>query len=247
MTAKLAGKTALVTGAARGIGRAIALRLARDGARIGIHYGHSAEAAAALAGEIATLGGSSFLVEAVLGDGAGADALAAGIPQGERLDILVNNAGRAVREGLEASEASFDALVALNMKTPFLVIQKLAARLSDGGRIVNISSGLSHLPLPDAIVYGMTKAAVDAMTRSYAKALGPRGITVNAVLPGIIRSDMSDWVNKPGGAERASARSVFGRVGEPADVADIVAFLASDDARWVTGEWIDASGGQFLV
>ncbi|MBN9431713.1 MAG: SDR family oxidoreductase [Bosea sp.] len=247
MTRRLDGKTALVTGAGRGIGRAIALRLARDGARIGIHYGHSADAARDLADAIDAIGGSSFLVEAVLGDASGIAALVAGIPSEERLDILVNNAGRSAKEGVEASEEAFDSLVALNMKTPFFVTQALAPRLADGGRIVNISSGLAKLPFPNAIVYGMTKAALDAMTRSHAKAFGARGITVNAVLPGIIRTDMSGWVNNPGGAEVASARSVFNRVGEVEDVADIVAFLASDDARWVTGELIDASGGQFLV
>ncbi|SHE53106.1 3-oxoacyl-[acyl-carrier protein] reductase [Kaistia soli DSM 19436] len=247
MKGRLSGKTALVTGASRGIGKAIALRFASEGARVGIHYGRSEAAARAVADAIAAMGGSSFVVGAVLGDLKGVETLVAGIPAGERVDILVNNAGQSLPAGLAAGEANFDALVGINMKTPFFVTQALSERISDGGRVINISSGLARLPFPDAIVYSMTKAALNAMTRSHAKALGPRGITVNAVLPGIIRSDMSDWVNAPGGAEAASARSVFDRVGEPADVADIVAFLASDDARWVTGELIDASGGQFLV
>ena len=244
---RLDGKTALVTGAARGIGRAIALRLAHDGARIGIHYGRSAEAAVTLADEIAAIGGSSFPVEAVLGDRAGLAALLDGLPEAEPIDILVNNAGIGSRQGLDTDEAEFDALVAVNMKTPFFVTQALLPRIRDGGRIVNISSGLALHPLPDAIVYSMTKAALNSMTRNYAKALGPRGITVNAVLPGIIRTDMSGWVNNPGGAEIAAKRSVLGRVGEVEDVADIVAFLVSEDARWVTGELIDASGGQMLL
>ncbi len=247
MSGPLHGKTALVTGASRGIGRAIALRLARDGARIGIHYGRSAAAAETLSWEIAAFGGSSFLAGAVLDDLAGVEALAAAIPADERLDILVNNAGQSLPAGIDAGEENFDALVAVNMKAPFFVTQALATRLADGGRIVNVSSGLSALARPDSIVYGMTKAALNAMTRSHTKAFGPRGITVNAVLPGIIRTDMSDWVNSERGAEIARSRSVFGRIGEAGDVADIVAFLASDDARWVTGELIDASGGQFLV
>ena len=247
MSGRLEGRTALITGASRGIGKAIARRLAAEGARIGIHYGSSEADARALAAEIEAGGGSAFLVRARLDDLDGVAALAEGIPAGERIDILVNNAGISPPSGTDADEATFDALVAVNMKAPFFLIQRLAPRIADGGRIINLSSGLSHLPFPDAIVYSMTKAALNAMTRSFAKALGPRGICVNAVLPGIIRTDMSAWVDGPGGAERASARSVFRRVGEAADVADIVAFLASDDSRWGTGELIDASGGQFLV
>jgi NAD(P)-dependent dehydrogenase (short-subunit alcohol dehydrogenase family) len=248
---KLTGKTALVTGASRGIGRAIALRLAKDGARLVLHYARSADAASALAEEIAGFGVQPVLVSADLSDISNIDAVVSQIEDkiggGEVLDILVNNAGHLLPDGPEASEASFDGLVAVNLKAPFFLIQKLSARMKSGGRIVNVSSGLSKMALPSAMLYGMTKAGLNHLTLSFAKEFGPRGINVNAVLPGIIRSDMSAWVGSEEGARIASARSVFGRVGEPADVADIVAFLASDDSRWVTGECIDASGGQFLV
>ncbi|MCX5511910.1 short-chain dehydrogenase [Kaistia algarum] len=248
---KLTGKTALVTGASRGIGRAIALRLAKDGARLVLHYARSRDAAEALAEEIAGFGIRPFLVSGDLSDIANIDAIVSQIEDqiggGEVLDILVNNAGHLLPDGPEAGESSFDGLVAVNLRAPFFLIQKLSVRMKSGGRIVNVSSGLSKMALPSAMLYGMTKAGLNHLTLSFAKEFGPRGITVNAVLPGIIRSDMSAWVDSEEGARIASARSVFARVGEPADVADIVAFLASDDARWVTGECIDASGGQFLV
>ncbi|MCX5493252.1 SDR family oxidoreductase [Kaistia dalseonensis] len=247
----LKGKTALVTGASRGIGRAIAARLAADGARVGIHYGRSRDAAGALADEIAAAGGASFLVEGRLETLEGVEALAAGVEavlgDGGALDILVNNAGHQLPGGPQATEEAFDGLFAVNLKAPFFLIQKLGPRIADGGRIINISSGLSKKAIPDVMLYGMTKAALNAMTRAFAKEFGARGITVNAVLPGIIRSDMSRWVDQPAGAEIAKSRSVFDRVGEPEDVADIIAFLASTDSRWVTGELIDASGGQFVV
>jgi len=251
MSSRLTGKTALVTGSSRGIGRAIARRLAGEGARLVLHYARSRDAAEALADEIASFGVRPILVDGDLAEIAAIDALVskvdAKIGAGEVLDILVNNAGHLLPDGPGADAASFDGLVALNLKAPFFLIQKLSPRIRDGGRIINISSGLSRMALPSAMLYGMTKAGLNHLTRSFAKEFGPRAITVNAVLPGIIRSDMSAWVESEEGAAIAAARSVFNRVGEPADVADIVAFLASDDARWITGECLDASGGQMLV
>ena len=251
MTTRLSGRTALVTGASRGIGRAIARRLAREGAHVGIHYARNADAAATLAEEIASFSARPFLVGADLAEVSAAQSILAQVEdkigEGAVLDILVNNAGHQLPEGPDADAETFDALVAVNLRAPFLLTQTLAPKLNDGGRIVNISSGLSRKALPDAMLYGMTKAGLNHLTRSFAKEFGPRGITVNAVLPGIIRTDMSAWVNRPEGAAIAASRSVFNRVGEASDVADIVAFLVSDDARWVTGECIDASGGQFLV
>lgn len=251
MGLRLADRTALVTGASRGIGKAIALRLAKEGARVGLHYARSREAAERLVDEIAAIGVRPFLVQADLEYEDAVDRifdqLEDKIGEGETLDILVNNAGHQLPGGPDASAEAFDRLVAVNLKAPFLLMQRLAPKLRDGGRIVNVSSGLSQKALPGATLYGMTKAGLNHLTRSFARELGPRNITVNAVLPGIIRTDMSAWVDEPGGAEIASARSVFHRVGEAADVADIVAFLASKDSRWVTGELIDASGGQFLV
>jgi NAD(P)-dependent dehydrogenase (short-subunit alcohol dehydrogenase family) len=162
------------------------------------------------------------------------------------LDILVNNAGLQVQEGPDADEAAFDLLFAVNVKAAYFLIQRLAPRIRDGGRIVNISSGLSRTAFPEKMVYGMTKAAMNAMTLSFAKLLGPRGISVNAILPGIIASDMNPWVRSPQAAARVGAMSVFNRVGEPEDVANVVAFLVSDDSGWITGELIGAGGGVHL-
>ncbi len=248
---RLAGRIALVTGASRGIGRAIALRLAADGAQVFVHYSGSREAAEAVAREIEAMGGDdqARLIQADLSTLDGVRALVAGIAtEGDcRLDILIHNAGVQLKDGIaEITEADFDRLYAVNVKAPFFLTQHLLGRMADGGRIVAMSSGLSQIAFPDKMAYAMGKAAMVSFTKSLAKALGPRGITVNAVGPGIIDTDMNPWVRSPQGAARVAGVSALGRVGQPPDVADVVAFLASDDARWITGAFIDASGGSLL-
>lgn len=250
-TAALHGKIALVTGASRGIGRAVALKLAKEGAQVFVHFSGSHEAARAVAEEIVALGGDdqARLVQADLSTLAGIEALVAQIrAEGDcPLDILVNNAGIQVADGIEGlTSEAFDSLMAINVKAPFFLTQQLIDRLADGGRVINMSSGLSQIAFPDKMAYAMGKAAIVSFTKSLAKVLGPRGITVNAVAPGIIDTDMNPWVRSPAGAQRVAGVSALGRVGQPADVADVVAFLASADARWITGAFIDASGGSLL-
>ncbi len=239
-------KTALVTGASRGIGRAIALRLAQLGATVGLHYAVGRDEAESLAAEIARQGGSAFTIRGDLSVIDGVEAIFKGLTEqlgpGQVLDILVNNAGRQIAEGPHADEAAFDYLFAINVKAAFFLIQRLTPILCDGGRIINISSGTSLRGFPEKMVYAMAKAATNSMTKSFAELLGPRKITVNAVLPGIIATDMNAWARSPQGAERVAALSVFNRVGQPEDIADVVAFLASEDSRWVTGELISAAG-----
>ncbi|MGW0178033.1 SDR family oxidoreductase [Nocardia sp. NPDC003345] len=250
MTA-LAGRTALVTGAGRGIGAAIALRLAADGARVGVHYGRSAEAAEKVVARIHEAGGEAFAFAVPLGADGDAEALwEAFDAHAEGLDILVNNAGilGAPVPFADLTREAYDEVFAVNTTAPVFLVQRGLGRLRDGGRIVNVSTSLTHgLRLPDLLSYTMSKAAVDAFTALMAKELAPRGITVNAVGPGGVDTDMNAArLATAEGRAQLAAQSPFDRVARPDDIADIVAFLASGDARWVTGQWIDASGGALV-
>ncbi|MEV4927607.1 SDR family oxidoreductase [Streptomyces roseoverticillatus] len=249
----LTGRTALVTGGSRGIGRAISERLGREGARVAVHYGRDAASAEQTVKEIRAAGGDAFAIRAELGVPGDAEALWAAFDEqaGDGVDILVNNAGiDGPRVPLgEVTPEDFDRVFSVNTKAPFFVTQHGLDRLRDGGRVINVSTGLTRgTAMPELIAYTMTKGAVDAFTSVLAKQLGGRGITVNAVAPSVIDTDMNaSWLR--GSTEAlagAAAMSPLRRVGEPRDVADIVAFLASDDSRWVTGQWIDATGGALL-
>ncbi|MFC8506095.1 SDR family oxidoreductase [Streptomyces sp. NPDC057411] len=247
----LKGKTALVTGGSRGIGRAVAERLGRDGARVAVHYGSNEAAAKETVEAIRSAGGEAFALGQELGVPGDAAALwaafDAAVGEDRGLDILVNNAGIGASAPFASiGEEEYERIFAVNTKAPFFLAQQGAERLRDGGRIVNVSTGLSHAAvMPELIAYAMSKSALDAFTRYLSKVLGPRGITVNAVAPGIVDTDINaGWLR--GNAEAwagAAAMSALGKVGEPADIADVVAFLASHDGRWVTGQWIDATGG----
>ncbi|MGW4161720.1 SDR family oxidoreductase [Streptomyces sp. NPDC004788] len=247
----LTGKTALVTGGSRGIGRAIAERLARDGARVAVHYGSNGTAAEETVTAIEAAGGEAFAIGQELGVPGDAAALwaafDAAVGPDAGLDVLVNNAGIGASAPFAAiGEEEYDRIFAVNTKAPFFLAQLGAERLRDGGRIVNVSTGLSHAAMmPDLMAYAMSKSALDVFTRYLSKVLGPRGITVNAVAPGIVDTDVNaGWLR--GNAEAwagAAAMSALGKVGAPEDIADVVAFLASHDGRWVTGQWIDATGG----
>jgi 3-oxoacyl-[acyl-carrier protein] reductase len=249
--ASLTGKTALVTGAGRGIGRAIALRLSRDGARVGVHYGSSVEAAEQTVQQIADTGGHAFAIQAQLGVPGDVAALWAAFDEhASGVDILVNNAG--ILGGripfADLDEATYDAIFAVNSKSPFFLVQQGLSRLRDGGRIINISTRFTHgSRIPELMAYAMSKAALDSFTATLAKDVAARGITVNAVGPGGTNTDMNAArLSTEEGRAALAAQSPLNRVAQPDDIADIVAFLASDDARWVTGQWIDASGGSML-
>ncbi len=249
---RLAGKTALVTGSSRGIGRATAERLAQDGALVAVHYNTDADAAGRVVAGIAEAGGKAFSVRAELGVPGDVDALFEALEAGLKehgatgLDILVNNAG--VMGGVAPEEVTpeiFDRLVAVNAKAPFFIVQRMLGILQDGGRIINISSGLTRFANPQEVAYAMTKGAVEQLTLHFAKHLSGRGITVNSVAPGITNNGTPVF-DIPEVVEQMAALSAFNRVGETRDIADVVAFLASDDARWITGGFIDASGGTLL-
>ncbi|MFB6889261.1 SDR family oxidoreductase [Kitasatospora sp. NPDC056327] len=250
---RFTGKTALVTGSTRGIGRATALRLAREGALVVVHGSRSREAAADTVAAIEKDGGRAFAVTAELGLPGDVHELFLALERGlkERtgtttLDILVNNAG--VMGGIAPEDVTpeqFDRLFAVNAKAPFFIVQRALQLIPDGGRIINISSGLTRIANPQEVAYAMTKGAVDQLTLHYAKHLGPRGITVNSVGPGITDNGTPVF-DDPGAVAQMAAYSVFNRVGRTGDVADVVAFLAGDDSRWITGSYLDASGGTLV-
>ncbi|MFC6879084.1 MULTISPECIES: SDR family NAD(P)-dependent oxidoreductase [Actinomadura] len=240
----LTGRNALVTGAARGIGRAIAERLAGAGARVAVHYRASDKEAHETLTAIERAGGRGSLIQADLGTDEGLDALFAGLGLG-RLDILVNNASM-MSEGRERiTPEEFDRLFAVNVRAPFFIVQRALPLMPDGARVVNISSGATRIALRD-FAYAMTKGATDVMGRVLANVLGERGITVNTVAPGLTATGMASWLDDPEAAAAVSGVTALGRVGRPGDIADAVAFLASDDARWITGQVIDVSGGLWL-
>ncbi|MFB9709523.1 SDR family oxidoreductase [Streptosporangium sandarakinum] len=243
-------RTALVTGASRGIGRAIALRLGRDGVRVAVHYGRDEVAAKETVEAITGAGGRAFAVRAELGVPGDVDTLFAALePEIDGLDILVNNAGVNASASIEElTPELYDRVYAVNVKAPLFIIQRALPLMRDGGRIVNITSGVTRIALPGTIAYTGTKGAIEVMGRTLAKQLGPRGITVNSVAPGFVDTDINaDWLRgNPEAQAYAAGFAALGRVGTPEDVADVVAFVTSADARWVTGTTLDATGGSAL-
>lgn len=243
----LEGKAALVTGGARGIGAAIAERLAADGAAVAVNYSKSAREAEAVAARIRKAGGKAVALKADLGDPAQAKSLVeAAFKELGRLDILVNNAGRADFAPLEAVDgAHVKAHFDLNVNGPIFATQAAAARFpKEGGRVINVSSVVGRSAFAGTSVYSATKAALNALTRVWAAELGAKGVTVNAVAPGPVETDMARAVLGDGEVRKGLiARTPLGRIGAPADVADAVAFLASADARWITGQVIETAGG----
>ncbi|MFI1106131.1 SDR family NAD(P)-dependent oxidoreductase [Streptomyces melanogenes] len=251
---ELDGRTALVTGGSRGIGRAVALRLAAEGALVAVHYGGNGEAAAQTVALIAEAGGRAFAVQVRFGESGAVDRLFAGLTAGladhgaEGLDIVVNNAGiHSVGSIGQLQEKEFERILAINVSTPLFVIQRALPLLRDGGRIVNIGSAATRIANHLQIGYTVTKTALAALAPSLANELGRRGITVNTVEPGVVLTDMTaGWTGTPEAMAGLESITALGRIGEPQDVADVVGFLAGPQGRWVTGQSIDASGGTYL-
>jgi 3-oxoacyl-[acyl-carrier protein] reductase len=240
MTLSLSGKTALVTGGSRGIGRAVVERLTADGARVVFTY-HSAEA------EAASLTAATG-AEAVRCDQADLGTLPAIFePVRDGLDILVNNAGIAFARPLaEITFEDFDRVLTINTKFPAFAMQAAIPLLRDGGRIINLSSINTALPAPGGALYSASKAALEQITKVTARELGPRRITVNTVSPGATDTDMLRSVNTPEGLERAAGMTALQRLGTPPDIAAVIAFLAGPDSAWMTGQNLHAGGG-FLI
>jgi 3-oxoacyl-[acyl-carrier protein] reductase len=236
-----AGKTAVVTGGSRGIGRAIVRRLARDGARVVFSYKENQK----LAEELVSETPNTVAVRADQENPASIDALLASV--GDGLDILVNNAAIATRALLaEITPDEFDRVLTVNTKYPLLLIQRAAPMLRDGGRIINISTLNTAVPAPGIALYQASKAALEQLTKVFARELGGRGITVNTVSSGATDTDMLRGANPPEALAATQAKTALGRLGEPADLANVVALLAGADAQWITGQNILATGGLLL-
>ena len=254
--ASLTNKTALVTGASRGIGRATASVLANAGAQVLVHYGHSAQDAESLVADIHSRGGRADAIRADLRTPDGATLLAKEVRSiaGERLDVLVSNAGISKAATVkDHTVEDFDNLFATNVRSPFFLVQQLLPVLGEGSNIIVISSigahavvGMPDLDNPSILAYASTKGALETLVRNWAAILGPRGIRVNAVAPGVIDTDMSNFTKTEAGREVTLGMQALKRIGQPEDVADVVAFLASDAARWITGASIPVDGGSKL-
>lgn len=246
---------AVVTGASRGIGAATAERLSRDGYRVAVHYGSDSAAADSVVTRIRQSGGEAIAFRADLTHPVAgrefwkAYDAAAGDWRPLPIRALINNAGVTLRGTIEDFAAeSLHQQLQVNQTAPFLIVQEGLGRLEDGGRIVNVSSGATRIATPDIIAYTMTKSAIEAFTRTLAQDLGRRRITVNAVAPGIIDTDMNaGWLRDNQQAiDHVLPQIALGYIGTPAEIADVIGFLASADARYVTGHTIDATGGSKL-
>lgn len=239
----LAGKVALVTGAGRGIGQQIALRLANDGADVVVHFSGSEQGAQETVSLIEGAGQSAFAVRADISSFEQVRAMFDRIDgRFDRLDIVVNSAGVSGGGSLaELDEQQLDWMLGVNLRGPLFVASQAARRLSEGGRIVNLSSSLAEFPIAGSGIYSATKAAIKSLTESWAKELGAKGITVNTVIPGATAPGMMDTAPE-GYRKLFEQASPFHRIGRAGEIAAVVAFLASDEASWVSGAHILANG-----
>jgi 3-oxoacyl-[acyl-carrier protein] reductase len=247
--ATLAGKTALVTGASRGIGRAAARSLAREGARVLAHYGRGREEAESLVSEIRAAGGEAETVGADLEADDGAHLLAGKIREivNGKLDILVANAG--VSKSIPIQDltvADFNRLFAVNVRSPYFLVQQLLPVLGEGSNVIFVSSGAARFAVGSIAAYAATKGAIDTLVKHFAAALGPRGIRVNAIAPGIVATDMSSFAHTESGQQFTLSIQALKRIATPEDIGGVFAFLASDEARWITGQTISVDGGSKL-
>lgn len=256
MSRPLEGKVALVTGASRGIGRAVAQRLAADGALVAVHFGRNQSAATETVSAITAAGGSAFAIGSDLSAKNGVKVLFSALDEelkarngSTKLDILVNNAAVAPFVNFEGTtEEVFDEIYTVNVKSVFFATQEAVKRIRDGGRIVNLTSAVVRTPVLDAAAYSILKAPIDNLTKVLGQVLGERSITVNAVAPGVIETDMSAaFARDPAMAEAVKGKQALKRIGQPEDIADVVGFIAGPEGRWVTGQVIEASGGSGLT
>ena len=245
----LSGKTALVTGASRGIGRASALALAKAGAQVLVHYNGGEKEATAVVAEIRKAGGKADKVTADLRASDGPHALAERVRAivGDRLDILVASAGIAKAATIEETTVGdFDALFAVNVRAPYFLLQQLLPVMCKGSSVVLLSSLAAHASVGTLSAYAATKGAIDTLVKHFAAALGERGIRVNAVAPGVVPTDMSSFAKTDAGREFTLGIQALKRMAQPDDIGAAIVFLASDEARWITGDTLRVDGGSKL-
>ena len=245
----LTGKTALVTGASRGIGRATALALAKAGAQVLVHYSSSEQEAVAVVDEIRRAGGKAEKLAADLSQPDGPHQLAQRVRAiiGGRLDVLVANAGIATAASIQDTTVEdFDRLFAVNVRAPFFLVQQLLPALCTGSSIVLLSSLAAHASVGTLSAYASTKGAIDTLVKHFATALGERGIRVNAVAPGVVPTDMSSFAKTEVGRDVTLGMQSLKRMAQPDDIGAAIVFLASDQARWITGDILRVDGGSKL-
>lgn len=243
------GKIALVTGASRGIGRAAALDLSRAGARVLVHYGQNDTEARSVVDQIKSAGGRAEALGADLAASDGAHRLATKVREsvGDRLDILVANAGIARSATIEETTVEdFDSLFAVNVRAPYFLVQQLLPILREGSSLVFTSSLAAHAVVGNLSAYAATKGAIDTLVKHFAAALGSKGVRVNAVAPGVVATDMSNFAKTDAGRDFTLQMQALKRVAQPDDIARVITFLASDAARWVSGDTIRVDGGSKL-
>ena len=243
------GKTALVTGASRGIGRAAAIALGAAGAQIIVHYGRGAVEADAVVKEIRAAGGKAQAVGADLSRPDGPTYLAKQVRAivGERLDVLVANAGISRAATIEETTLEdFDALFAVNVRAPFFLVQQLLPILKEGSSVIFTSSLAAHAAVGNLSAYAATKGAIDTLVKHFAFILGSNGVRVNAVAPGVVETEMSSFARTDAGRDLTLGMQALKRVAQPDDIAGAIAFLASDAARWVSGDTLRVDGGSKL-
>jgi 3-oxoacyl-[acyl-carrier protein] reductase len=245
----LSGKTVLVTGASRGLGRASALALAKAGAQVLVHFSSGAQEAERVVAEIRKGGGRADAVGVDLAAADGPHRLAKRTREivGDRLDILIANAGVSKAATIEDTTVEdFDRLFAVNVRAPFFLVQQLLPILGRGGSIVFISSLAARAVVGTIPAYAATKGAIDTMVKHFASRLGERGIRVNAVAPGVVETGMSNFTKSENGRNFALGMQTLKRIAQPDDIGGVVAFLVSEEARWITGDIIHVDGGSKL-
>jgi NAD(P)-dependent dehydrogenase (short-subunit alcohol dehydrogenase family) len=245
----LPGKTALVTGGSRGIGRATALALGQAGAQVIVHYGSAEKEAAAVVAEIRNANGKAEKVAADLRTADGPHLLAERVRAiiGDRLDILVANAGISKAASIaETTVEDFDSLFAVNVRAPYFLVQQLLPVMCKGSSVILLSSLAAHAAVANLSAYSATKGAIDTLVKHFASTLGERGIRVNAVAPGVVPTEMSNFTKTEAGRDYTLGMQALERLATPEEIAAAIVFLASDQARWITGDTLRVDGGSKL-